>query len=37
MLGNSTITLPLDACSHIMPALHREAADRMDALFTDAS
>lgn len=33
MLGHSTITLTLDTYSHVLPALHAEAAAQMDALF----
>jgi integrase len=32
MLGHSTVTLTLDTYSHVTPALHKEAADHMDAL-----
>ncbi len=34
LLGHSTITLTLDTYSHVAPALHAEAAARMDAIFT---
>ena len=34
MLGHSTASLTLGTYSHVSPAMHREAADRMDALFT---
>ncbi|TAK36118.1 MAG: site-specific integrase [Chloroflexota bacterium] len=34
MLGHSTITLTLDTYSHVIPALHAEAAAHMDRLFT---
>lgn len=33
MLGHSTITLTLDTYSHVAPAMHKEAAAQMDALF----
>ena len=32
LLGHSTVTLTLDTYSHVTPALHKEAADQMDAL-----
>jgi integrase len=32
MLGHSSVTLTLDTYSHVTPALHKEAADHMDAL-----
>lgn len=32
MLGHSSISVTLDIYSHVAPTLHREAADRMDAL-----
>lgn len=32
MLGHSTVTLTLDTYSHVTPALHKEAAEHMDAL-----
>jgi hypothetical protein len=31
MLGHSTITLTLDTYSHILPAMHGDAAAAMDA------
>jgi integrase len=34
MLGHSTVSLTLSTYTHVSPAMHREAADRMDALFT---
>lgn len=34
MLGHSTVTLTLDTYSHVTPALHKEAADHMDALLS---
>lgn len=33
LLGHSTITLTLDTYSHVVPALHGEAADKMEHLF----
>jgi len=33
MLGHSTVTLTLDVYSHVVPALHAEAAAQMDAVF----
>lgn len=33
LLGHSTITLTLDTYSHVVPALHGEAADKMERLF----
>ncbi len=33
LLGHSTITLTLDTYSHVVPALHGEAADKMELLF----
>ena len=33
-LGHSTITLTLDTYSHAVPTLGREAADRLDAVFS---
>jgi integrase len=37
MLGHSTVTLTLDTYSHVTPALHKEAADHMDALLGNPS
>jgi integrase len=34
MLGHSTITLTLDTYSHVIPAMHGDAAAAMDALFS---
>ncbi|MFT4040963.1 MAG: tyrosine-type recombinase/integrase [Thermomicrobiales bacterium] len=34
MLGHSTITLTLDTYSHIIPAMHGDAAAAMDAVFS---
>ena len=34
LLGHSQISLTLDTYSHVMPAMLREAADSMDAVFT---
>jgi hypothetical protein len=34
-LGHSQISLPMDTYSHVIPALQREAADRMEALLAD--
>jgi integrase len=31
-LGHSTITLTMNVYSHVIPALRRDAADRMDAM-----
>ncbi len=31
-LGHSSITLTLNTYSHVMPALQREAADKMEAV-----
>jgi integrase len=36
MLGHSTIMLTLDTYSHVLPALHVEAASVMDRLFRSA-
>ena len=33
MLGHSSINQTLSTYSHVMPAMHRVAADRIDALF----
>jgi integrase len=33
MLGHSTIVLTLDTYSHLIPAMHGDAADAMDAIF----
>ena len=33
LLGHSTIALTLDTYSHVMPALHAEVAEHMDAVF----
>lgn len=35
-LGHSQIGMTMDLYAHVIPALQREAADRMDALFTEA-
>ena len=32
VLGHSTITLTLDTCSHILPGMQKEAADKLDLL-----
>jgi integrase len=32
ILGHSTVTLTLGTYSHVIPALKRDAADRMDAI-----
>ena len=34
MLGHSSILLTLDTYSHVIPAMHGEAAAAMDAVFT---
>ncbi len=34
MLGHSTISLTLGTYSHVLPTLHKDAADRVDALFS---
>jgi integrase len=34
MLGHSTITLTLDTYSHVIPAMHGDAAAAMDAVFS---
>ncbi|MBF6613954.1 MAG: site-specific integrase [Chloroflexi bacterium] len=34
-LGHSHISLTMDTYSHVIPALQRDAADRMDALLTE--
>ena len=31
-LGHSTITLTMNTYGHVIPALQRDAADRMDAM-----
>jgi len=36
-LGHSQINLTLDTYSHVLPALQREAADRMDAALSGGS
>lgn len=33
MLGHSSITLTMDRYSHVLPAMHRQVANEMDALF----
>jgi len=33
ILGHSQIALTMNTYSHVMPALTRDAADRMDAVF----
>jgi integrase len=33
MLGHSTILLTLNTYSHVIPTMHRDAADKMDRLF----
>lgn len=35
-LGHSQISLTLDTYSHVMPSLERDAADRMDAVLSEA-
>jgi integrase len=34
MLGHLTITLTLDTYSHVIPAMHSDAAAAMDAVFS---
>jgi hypothetical protein len=34
MLGHSTITLTLDTYSHLIPAMHGDAASAMDAILS---
>jgi integrase len=34
MLGHSTITLTLDTYSHVIPAMHADAAAAMDEVFS---
>jgi integrase len=34
LLGHSTISLTLDVYSHVLPNLQKEAADKMDAIFS---
>lgn len=34
MLGHSTIALTMNTYSHVIPALERDAADRMNALLS---
>jgi integrase len=34
LLGHSMITLTLDTYSHVIPAMHGDAAAAMDAVFT---
>jgi hypothetical protein len=34
MLGHATITLTLDTYSHVIPAMHGDAAAAIDAVFT---
>ena len=34
MLGHATITLTLDTYSHVIPAMHGDAAAAMDAMLT---
>ena len=34
MLGHSTIALTMNTYSHVIPALEREAADRMNAVLS---
>jgi integrase len=36
MLGHSTIAITLDLYSHVIPALHGEVANQMEALFAPA-
>ena len=31
--GHSTIVLTLDTCSHIIPSMHSETADKIDSVF----
>ena len=37
LLGHSRISMTMDTYSHVMPALHREAADKMDAMLGAAA
>ncbi len=34
MLGHSSISLTLDTYSHVIPTMQRDAANKMDALFS---
>jgi integrase len=34
MLGHSNVGITLSTYGHVMPGMHREAADRLDALFS---
>jgi integrase len=34
VLGHSTIALTMNTYSHVIPALQREAAERMEAVLT---
>lgn len=36
LLGHSTITLTLDTYSHVIPAMHGDAARRLDTIFRSA-
>jgi integrase len=36
-LGHSQIALTMNTYSHVIPALERDAADRMNALLTSAA
>jgi hypothetical protein len=35
MLGHSTIALTMNTYSHVIPALERDAADRMNAILAN--
>ena len=37
MLGHSTIALTMNTYSHVIPALERDAADRMNAILSGAA
>ena len=37
LLGHSTTALTLDTYSHVMPALHAEVPEHMDAVFSGRS
>jgi len=36
LLGHSTITLTLNTYSHVIPSMHRAAADELDRVFAYA-
>ncbi len=37
LLGHSNISITLDVYSHVIPAMHQAAADKMDEMFRESA